>query len=307
VSAQLLILYLHPQLSESRILTHSKVKATEKATETATDKATETSSGSDDFLKLDMTTRGSSNNKLPDSQGEPKIYSDTNDPSYTGMNIVPLNPDANISSSVPKTASSTEATGITDKAGVTDQLWKDTPLDDISRSGAPGAGPRAPEHVTPATPDTTKTTTTSTDSAVITSTHNSMTPSAGTYESSAPKVSGADAAENTKVDSAKASANRDTPGWASTGVTSDSSKFDPSTTSTTSMGEPKSTWTQKAIHVLNSADGVAGIAGETADRKSETHKSPELASSPSNDEHSSKMSHLKEKMKNKLHIGSKDK
>jgi hypothetical protein len=283
-------------------LTHRKAKVTEKATE----KATETSSGSNDFLKLDPATRGPSNDKLPDSQGEPKIYSDSNDPSYAGMKIVPLNPDANISSNAPKSSSAIGTTAITDKAGVTDKVWKDTPLDDISRSGAPGAGPRAPEHLTPATPDTSKTSTTASTSTAIGTTAPDSVKAAGTYESAAPKVSGADAAENSRVDSEKASASRDTPGWTSTGVASDSNTFDPAARSSV-MGEPKSTLTQQAGHILSSTDDVAGLVGETTPRQSESHKSPELGSSPSNDEHNSKMSSLKEKMKNKLHIGSKDK
>jgi hypothetical protein len=289
-----------PISGQGMVLTCCKARATEKVTET--------SSTSNDFLKLDPTTRGPSNDRLPDSQGEPKIYSfNSNDPSYAGMDIIPLNPDANTSSSAPKSSHATEATGITDKAGVSDQVWKDTPLDDISRSGAPGAGPRAPEHATPATPDTTKTTTTSTDPAVKTFAPDSVTAASGTYERSAPKVSESDAIENSRVDSEKASASRDTPGWASTGVASDSNKYDPPAVKPSSMGEPSGTSIQKAGHILSSADGVAGPAGETTGRRFESHKSPELGSSPSNDEHSSKMSSLKEKMKNKLHIGSKDK
>jgi hypothetical protein len=66
------------------------------------------------------------------------------------MPIVPLNPDVASSSS----------TGITDKAGVTDKIWKPTELDEVKPSGAPGAGPAAPDYKV-ATPDTGLTSTTS--------------------------------------------------------------------------------------------------------------------------------------------------
>lgn len=64
------------------------------------------------------------------------------------MPIVPLTPDA---ANLGSTSTST-ATGGTDKAGVSDTVWKPTPLDEVKPSGAPGAGPEPPAHVTPATP-----------------------------------------------------------------------------------------------------------------------------------------------------------
>ncbi|KAF1836299.1 hypothetical protein BDW02DRAFT_245456 [Decorospora gaudefroyi] len=260
----------------------------------ATAKATETSSGSNEFLKLDPTRRGPSDDKFPDPQGEPKVYSDGANPSYAGMPIVPLHPDAATSSSGPKAASATETTGITDKTGVSEQVWKDTPIDDISRSGAPGAGPNGPDHVTPAVPDTTKSdttksTTTNTDSTAKNSIADSMTASSGSYESSAPKRSETDAMHDSKTDAEKATETRDTPAWTSTGVPSDKSHFDPADKPNVAGGEPK------------------GFAGEMSGGKSEPHRQSEPGSSPSNDEHGSKMSSLKEKMKTKLHIGSKDK
>jgi hypothetical protein len=42
---------------------------------------------------------------------------------------------------------------MTDKTGVTDKVWKETALDEIKPSGAPGAGPSAPDYKV-ATPDT---------------------------------------------------------------------------------------------------------------------------------------------------------
>jgi hypothetical protein len=230
----------------------------------ATEKAAEKTSGSNEFLKLDPTTKGPTETKTETST-DPKIYSDSADPSYVGMPIVPLNPDSATSNT--GASSTTQSTAITDKAGVTDKIWKETPLDDISRSGAPGAGPTAPD-------STTTTTTTSPDPVIKTSAPDSVTGASSTYAAGA----GTDAAEN-----------RDTPGWTSTGVPSDSSNFDAATAK------------------QNAASGGSeskGLAGEHVGRKSE---SADLTSSPSNEEKGGKMSHLKEKMKNKLHIGSKDK
>jgi hypothetical protein len=217
------------------------------------------------------------------------------------MPIVPLNPDA-ATSNTGAASSTTPSTGITDKAGATDKIWKDTPLDDISRAGAPGAGPTGPSDVTPATADSTTTTTTSPDPAIKTTAADSVTGASSVYAGGA----GAGAVANTKTDAEKASESRDTPGWTSTGVASDSSNFEAAAArqNAASGGESKGLWTRQPGQSRGSTDGVAGSAGEHAGRKSE---SADLTSSPSNEEKGGKMSHLKEKMKNKLHIGSKDK
>jgi hypothetical protein len=231
------------------------------------------------------------------------------------MPIVPLNPDVATSGPGTNSASAATSTGITDKAGVTDKLWKDTALDDISRSGAPGAGPSAPEHVTPAAPTTS--TSTGPDSAIKTSAPDAVTAASSTYPGSGTTDStshthGVDAAQGStpaKRDDGKtqegvlAPPSRDTPGWATTDVpsgTTSSSTTKPST-------ETSRTWTQKAGHILSSADGVAGLAGEKSARKSESERAADLGTTMSHDEKSGKMSHLKEKLKDKLHIGSKDK
>ncbi|RMZ70676.1 glycine-rich cell wall structural 1 [Pyrenophora seminiperda CCB06] len=219
----------------------------------ATEQASDETSNSNDFLKLDPVTKGPTETETDtktESKGEPKIYSDSQDPSYAGMPIVPLTDAA--TSNTGATSSATTTTAITDKAGVTDKLWKDTPLDDISRSGAPGAGPAGPTDVTPAVPDSAATTT-STDATI-------------------------------KTEAEKESDNRDTPEWTSTGVPSDNSNYEAAAArqNAASSGESK------------------GLTEPAVGRKSE---STELASSPSNEEKGSKMSHLKEKMKTKLHIG----
>jgi len=247
----------------------------------ATEKATEKTSGSEDFLKLDPVTKGPTETKT-ESTGDPKIYSDSQDPSYVGMPIVPLNPDV-ATSNTGANSSAPTTTAITDKAGVTDKLWKDTPLDDISRSGAPGAGPAGPTDVTPAVPDSTATTT-STDPAIKTSAPDSVTASSGVYSGSEPKASEAGAVVDAKTEAEKESDNRATPEWTSTGVPSDKSNYEAA-----------------AARQNAAASGDSkGLTEPAVDRQSE---STELASSPSNEEKGSKMSHLKEKMKNKLHIG----
>jgi hypothetical protein len=276
---------------------HRKAKATEKAAET--------NPSPNEFLKLDPTTNGPTETKSETST-DPKIYSDNKDPSYVGMPIVPLNPDAATSNT--GASSTTQSTAITDKAGVTDKLWKETPLDDISRSGAPGAGPTGPSEVTPAAADSTTTTTTSPDPAIKTTAPDSVTGASNVYETGAST----DTKTDTKTDVEKAPENRDTPGWTNTGVPSDSSNFDAATAkqNAASGGESKGLWTRQPGQSQGSTDGVAGLAGEQAVRKSESGRkseSADLTSSPSNEEKGSKMSHLKEKMKNKLHIGSKDK
>jgi hypothetical protein len=254
------------------------------------------STGSEPFLKLDPDTKPMTDSPAGGpTGGDPKIYSDTPDATYTGMKIVPLNPDAKTSNTGATPASTTTettgTTGITDKAGVSDQVWKDTPIDDISRSGAPGSGPKGPAHVTPAAPDSTATTSTTTaDSAIKTSAPDTVTASSDKYARSSSLTNPTDSL-------------RDTPEWTSTGVSPsggehlDAAKKAEAATKTT---DPSSSTT-------TTGDSKTGIAEDKTARKSESGKSPELSTTTSNDEKSGKMSHLKEKMKNKLHIGSKDK
>lgn len=227
------------------------------------------------------------------------------------MPIVPLNPD--IASSGPGTVPSTSAaatTAVTDKAGATDKVWKETPLDDISRSGAPGAGPTAPEHVTPAVPTSTSsglgataTTSGSSDPAIKTDAPDPVTAASGAYSSTTPTAAAVTDSKTTTTNTATDTtpSRDDTPAWTSTGVPA---KVEPSTS--TNTGASTGTWTRKAAQILSSADGVAGIAEDKHGRKSESGKSSALATASSNEEKSGKISHLKEKLKNKLHIGHKD-
>jgi hypothetical protein len=103
-----------------------------------------TSYKQDDFLKLNPTL------------GEPTTTDSTSSlktgtTSETGMPIIPLNP--NVATNESSHTTSSAGTGMTDKTGVTDKVWKETALDEIKPSGAPGAGPSAPEYKA-ATPDT---------------------------------------------------------------------------------------------------------------------------------------------------------
>lgn len=165
----------------------------------------------------------------------------------TGLPIIPLTPDAATSG---QTSTSKDAAETTGPAGITDKVWKDTPLDDISRSGAPGAGPAAPESVTVATPETTDKSATATAADKTTTTTSTSDPLA---KSIVPKP------ETTTSDTHK-----DTP--------------------------------------AKDSSATSGIVGEKPH-----HKSEPTVSSPSSEEKTGKMSHLKEKLKDKLHIGSKDK
>lgn len=262
-----------------------------KATQTASDSNT-------DFLKLNPTLDGPQPDSETPSSGDPKIYTSRDDATYTGMPIVPLNPDSATSGTGASTStpSAIGTSTVTNKAATTDKVWKDTPLDDISRSGAPGAGPTAPAHVTPAVPDSTTSGVGSTvanpDSAIKTTAPDSVTAASSTYSAEPTKTAASpgvgdikDSKGPTENTPAKTTPARDgTPAWTDTGVPS---KVEPSTSTDTAASK--------------------GLAEESHGRKSETGKSPALASSPSNEEKSGKMSHLKEKLKDKLHIGHKDK
>ncbi|KAH7385912.1 hypothetical protein BKA66DRAFT_582566 [Pyrenochaeta sp. MPI-SDFR-AT-0127] len=223
------------------------------------DNASDTASGSNDFLKLNPTLDGPAT-----EEGAPKIHTNASDPTYTGMPIVPLDPDVATSGVEKKSSSTTEATGITDQAGVTNKVWKETPLDDISRAGAPGAGPDAPDSTTP---------------------------------SKAPVTDGTDVAKDSKVEQSL-DGSVSPKNTTSLGV---------GATESGATGESKGTWIQKAGHTLSKADGVAGLVGEKSTHKSDSSKPVEPVSSATSEEKSSKISHLKGKLKDKLHIGSKDK
>ena len=224
--------------------------------------------------------------------------------SESSIPIVPLNPDvATMGGGKTNTTSSTES-------GITDKVWKPTALDAVKREGAPGAGPSAPDF-TPATPETNLSSSTPNKAPEHHGTDGAkdFTPSGTTHGSSAPKKESVggdidailESTPKTKhtVDDREA----EDPHSKMAGMTvrqTDASKHGEG-------AEGKSTWTQKAGHLLNSADGVAGLVSEKAGHKSEHSSSADASSPTGGDDKSGKMSQLKDKLKDKLHIGSKDK
>jgi hypothetical protein len=109
-----------------------------------TSSATDTTSNKDDdFLKLNPTLG-------KPTSFEPSTGTTGSTAGETSMPIIPLNPDVASSSS----------TGTADKAVAAGGDWKPTELDAVKPSGAPGAGPSAPDYKV-ATPDTSLTSATS--------------------------------------------------------------------------------------------------------------------------------------------------
>lgn len=227
---------------KTTFLDYSKAKDGEDAT---------TSTSQKEFLQLspdvDTTKSGTQ---------APTATAAKDETTASGLPIIPLTADTASSGPETSTSTSKNITESTGPTGTTDKVWKDTPLDDISRSGAPGAGPAAPASVTVATPETTDKSTT----AATTSTSTSDPISKTTASTSDP------VGKTTAPDSVTAA--------------SDTYK-DPSAKDSSATG---------------------GIVGETTH-----HKSEPTVSSSTSEEKSGKMSHLKEKLKDKLHIGSKDK
>jgi hypothetical protein len=110
--------------------------------------SSDSSNKNDDFLKLNPTLGQPTTS---DSSSDIK----TGTTGDTSIPIVPLNPDVATSST--GQGNTTTSTGITDKAGVSDKVWKPTDIDEVKPSGAPGAGPDAPDYKV-ATPDLSSTT-----------------------------------------------------------------------------------------------------------------------------------------------------
>lgn len=258
------------------------------------------------------------------------------------------------------TTTTSTATGITDKAGVTDQVWKPTDVDAVKPSvtdpaAAPETGIGAQDSTDSATTgkdtlwrgvDAYKDSASTGPSSTGIST---AKPTSGESTTEGPK--GAVDAEPKNYSIGDLTTGEDTPakpvgestGAANTTSQSDSktgeSAISPPDLSTTSPGEkpdfsadthepsPKSrsTWTQKVGDILNNADGVAGLVGERAghggptsaqtgeheEKKSTAipaseEKKSSISPSADDDEKSGKMDKLKDKLKTKLHIGSKD-
>jgi hypothetical protein len=102
-----------------------------------------TSYKDDDFLKLNPT------------MGQPTTTESSTgtNTGATGQSSLPIIPLAAESS----TTSSGQTTDNMTSPGISEKVWKPTELDEVKQSGAPGAGPEAPDYK-PATPDLSSTT-----------------------------------------------------------------------------------------------------------------------------------------------------
>lgn len=224
----------------------------------------------------------------------------------SAMPIIPLNPDA----------STSNTTGASSATGVTDKVWKPTELDDVSRAGAPGAGPSAPDYK-PATGDAGLATSDKpTESATTTS------------DSSAPKKE-TTGVETSHSDSAKAQPtvggpiedilNKGTSPKAEHTVAESeasdphSKMSDKTVRATDAQKTGDGATVQSMFHleefVLQSSNKFTGHPAETTKSHTSESSKPTEPASPSGGEEKSekKMDKLKDKLKNKLHIGSKDK
>jgi hypothetical protein len=248
------------------------------------------------------------------------------------------------------TGSGSTATGITDKAGVTDKLWKPTDVDAVKPSVTdPNA---APEHGVgstgkPATgtdtlwrgvdayKDTSSTGPTSTgitsteptstssesykntSSTGPTSTSSTLTGSEPTRvtsnESTSGGPKGAIDAEPKTYSIGDLTSGKETPPKSTNDTTSHSasktgeSAISPPDLSNTSPGS-KPDYTPDTHQPSQSSPGLvgAGHGGPTSTIPSSANKSSSISPSGDDDEKNGKMSALKDKLKNKLHIGSKD-
>jgi hypothetical protein len=253
-----------------------------------TSSATDTTSNKDDdFLKLNPTLG-------KPTSFEPSTGTTGSTAGETSMPIIPLNPDVASSSS----------TGTADKAVAAGGDWKPTELDAVKPSGAPGAGPSAPDYKV-ATPDTSLTSATSDKPAE----HHSVDASKDT--TSTPKRT--EGVETSHSDTAK-------PQESVGGPIEEILNKGPLTKTEHTVDEseakaPHSKMEDKTVRATTAnktgeSGDVESHAAETPSRPSESSnpKSAEATSPSGGDEKSEKkMSQLKDKLKNKLHIGSKDK
>jgi hypothetical protein len=208
----------------------------------------------------------------------------------------------------------------------TRRAWKPTALDEVKPSGAPGAGPSAPSDYTVATPDLSSSTSNKTaetaepaprdtakdttkDTKSSESAHD--TPASEKHQSKAPAPSEPPTQHSVgnEIDAILESVPKSKHSVPDSEANDPASHMAGKTVRQTEAsqhgesGNSRSTWAHKAGHLLNSADGIAGLASEKVGDHSESHGSTDHAG----EEKSGKMSELKEKFKTKLHIGSKDK
>ncbi|KAJ4366681.1 hypothetical protein N0V95_000008 [Ascochyta clinopodiicola] len=251
------------------------------------------------------------------------------------------------------TGSGSTATGITDKAGVTDKLWKPSDVDAVKPSVAdPTAAPETGVGLHGSTDssatgkdtlwrgvDAYKDTSTGPTSTGSTITGSEPTHGAsGESTRGGPKgavdaepktysigdlTSGKETPPKSVGDDTTSSAN---PASHTTSKTGDAAVSPPDLSTTSPGSKPdysadthqpshsSGMWTHKVGDVLNKADGVAGLVGghggpeskQPAAAAPERHSSSISPSGGDDDEKSGKLSGLKDKLKNKLHIGHKD-
>jgi hypothetical protein len=102
-----------------------------------------TSYKADDFLKLNPTMgQPTATESITDTK--------TGATGQSSLPIIPLTPE-------PSTMSTGQTTDAMSSPGISEKVWKPTELDAVKPSGAPGAGPEAPDYK-PATPDLSSTT-----------------------------------------------------------------------------------------------------------------------------------------------------
>jgi hypothetical protein len=260
-----------------------------------------TSYKQDDFLKLDLVA-GKPTESFGDNQTGVKGES--------SLPILPLNPDAASMGAGSTTITSSSSTGVTDKAGA-DHVWKPTALDEVKPEGAPGAGPAPPANVTPATGDLSTATTSKTDEPTVRD-----TPSSAIATTPAPKESSSSPApKEPAVHSVGSDIDKILESQPKSQHTvNDSEASDPHskmTGKTVRQTEPsqqgesansKSTWTQQFGNTVNTAYDVPGLATEKTGNRSASHGSGDAG-----DDNEGKKLSTKEKLKQKLHIGHKDK
>lgn len=197
---------------------------------------------------------------------------------------------------------------------MSEQVWKPTDIDEVKPSGAPGAGPTAPEY-TPATPDlSSKTSETPVEAAKdkATSSDTKKTEGAETSHSDAAHVQppvggpiqevlekGTEASKEHTVEESEAEDPHS--------KMNDKTHRATNAHKTGESGDVESELPQELWCKVQSANRSTAHAAETT--TSHTSGSSKLAesSSPSDEKSEKKMDKLKDKLKNKLHIGSKDK
>ncbi|KAL5119675.1 hypothetical protein ACEQ8H_002521 [Pleosporales sp. CAS-2024a] len=254
----------------------------------------------DDFLKLDPTL----GKPAATDASTTATTATTGATGGSSLPILPLTPDT--SSASAGQATSTSSTGVADKE------WKPTELDAVKPSGAPGAGPAAPDYkvATPHLPSPTSSK----------PTEHAESEGTAKHVDAAAKTSGVETSHSDAVQ-AQPSVGGPIEEMLNKGTTSKSEHTVPES----EAQDPHSKMSAKTVRSTEAHKTDVGTVeshpAETSSRPSpsasssskpaepaSSSKPAEPASPSGNDEKSEKkMSALKDKLKNKLHIGTKDK